>query len=186
MRNYAVYYGLSITDDLSDRLAVLGNPRLNLERIYHFSTDKNYSEITCSASGYGTVCPFKDRKEDLESDSRVTAKRHRAENDNCFLGNVAVLDSIISFAREKKIKVLFFTAPAYKSYTDLLDGNQLNRTISTMENLCKPNGNVYYYNFLKDDQLLRDDFFDADHLDDIGARKFTKQIDSLLKVVSNY
>jgi hypothetical protein len=45
----------------------------------------------------------------------------------------------------------------------------------------RENENVYYYNFLDDNDFVEDDFFDADHLNELGAMKFTKKVDSAIK-----
>ncbi len=179
MRNYSVYSDISITNDFSDNFAALGNPKINLVRLYNFYTNRNYSEITCSTSGFGTAYNYKDREKDLDSSSKIAAERHLATNDNCLQENITILDSIISFAKQKDIKLIYITCPAYDAYTNLLNSNQLTHVINCMNNLSRANSNIFYHNFLKDSLFSTNDFFDADHLNDSGAKKFTKRIDSL-------
>jgi hypothetical protein len=40
---------------------------------------------------------------------------------------------------------------------------------------------VEYYNYEKDSRFVSDDFYDADHLSDVGATKFTKILNEDLK-----
>ena len=46
----------------------------------------------------------------------------------------------------------------------------------------KYRGNVTYQNFLLDSSFSAIDFYDADHLDEIGAKKLTSKIDSLINL----
>ena len=179
MRDYSVYSDISITNDFSDNFAALGNPKINLVRLYSFYTNRNYSEITCSTSGFGTAYNYKDREKDLDSSSKIAAERHLATNDNCLQENISILDSIINFAKQKDIKLIYITCPAYDAYTNLLNSNQLTHVITCMNNYSRQNSNVSYHNFLKDSLFSTNDFFDADHLNDSGAKKFTTRIDSL-------
>jgi hypothetical protein len=41
-----------------------------------------------------------------------------------------------------------------------------------------------YYNFLNDPSFQAEDFYDADHLDEKGAKKFTLLLDSVIKTVT--
>jgi hypothetical protein len=50
-----------------------------------------------------------------------------------------------------------------------------------MLHIEKENENVYYYNFINDNDFLENDFFDADHLNELGAMKFTKKIDDVIR-----
>lgn len=180
MKNYGIYYDISFNNDVANHLEILSNPTLNIKRICNYYFDKTYTEITCSELGYGTTYLYKDRDKNLEDASKLAAKRHLAENYKYLDYNMAVLDSIIDFAKKNNIKVVFYSAPACKTYTSLLDKIQLNITIKSVTNLSRMNENVHYYNFLTDTSFSNDDFFDADHLNDIGAKKFSMKIDSLL------
>ena len=179
MRDYDVYSDISITNDFSNHFATLGNPKINLERFYNFYTNRNYSEITCSTSGFGTAYKYIHRERNLDSSSKIAAERHLATNDNCYQQNIATLNLIIGFAKKKNIKLIFITCPAYDAYTNLLDSKQLTNVITCMNNFSRVNTNVSYHNFLKDSLFSANDFFDADHLNDSGAKKFTIMIDSL-------
>ena len=78
----------------------------------------------------------------------------------------------------RHIKVFLFTPPAYFTYTNNLNQKQLNQTIATAEALKKVNDHVSYINFLNDSTFIKSDFYDADHLNDIGAKKLTETINA--------
>jgi hypothetical protein len=44
---------------------------------------------------------------------------------------------------------------------------------STIDSL-KQQYHIEYYDYLKDTRFVADDFWDGDHLSDVGAEKFTK------------
>jgi hypothetical protein len=78
------------------------------------------------------------------------------------------------------IKVLLYTSPAYKTYVQNLNKQHFNKTINVVEALRKAYSNVFYFNCLNNKEFFASDFYDADHLDNLGAQKFTREIDSLL------
>ena len=58
------------------------------------------------------------------------------------------------------------------------------RTISVMNKLENDYQIVVYTNLLTDDLLTAADFFDADHLNEIGAEKFTQKLTILSTALS--
>ena len=49
-----------------------------------------------------------------------------------------------------------------------------------LSSLITESSNTFYYNLLTDASFNEIDFYDADHLNKIGAKKLTQKIDSLL------
>jgi hypothetical protein len=101
-------------------------------------------------------------------------------DDNYFKYNLTVLKSIIEFADDKRVKLFLYTPPAYYSYTENLDSCQLKRAIHTLTEMAGQYDQIKYFNFLRDSSFSELDFFDADHLNEIGAKKLTSKIDSLI------
>jgi hypothetical protein len=62
----------------------------------------------------------------------------------------------------ERLLTLPITLPAFYTYRNRLDNNQLNATIEYIDYITKEN-NVYYYNFLNDAEFIEEDYFDADH-----------------------
>ncbi len=132
--------------------------------------------------GWGTVDRFGD-KQNLEVSARSEAEKQLAKNDDFLPTNITVLRSLAQFAYEKNIRVLFFTSPAYKAYVQQLDKNQLNKTINEAKAITNKYSNTYYFNLLSDSDFDSNDFYDADHLDEIGAKKLSLKLDSLIREV---
>lgn len=180
IKNYNLYYDINKSNDIKDNYEILnGKFDKNIIRIVKFY-GYNKSDITSNKFGWGTNNNSKNKR-DLVATGKMAAKRHTKKDEVFFNDNVAILNEIISIAKSKKIKVLFFTSPAYKTYVSQLEPNQLHKTITTASLLANSNANVKYYNFLNNKSFIAKDFYDADHLNEIGAKKFSIMMDSIIR-----
>lgn len=179
VKNYIIYYGLPVSAKFKYYSEVLSNKlMINLERLYLYYIRGN-SNITCSGSGWGLYFDSKNKK-DLIITGKTAANRHAVKTDKYFNENVISLRSILDFAKDKNIKVLLLTAPAYKTYVGNLNQVKLNKAIAELVNLDKEYNNVTYINMLQDASFKEMDFYDADHLNELGAKKLTVRIDSFI------
>jgi hypothetical protein len=182
VKDYNIYYGISTGNssyNYNYNSEMLTNKlRLNMARIksMYFNHDTN---VLCSKFGWGTEYTFNKRR-DLISSGKMAAKRHFFNDTIDFNENVRVLKNIASYALHHHIKVLLYTSPAYKTYVQSLDKQHFNKTINVVKALRKAYNNVFYFNCLNNKEFFASDFFDADHLDNLGAQKFTHEIDSLV------
>ncbi|MDR3335090.1 MAG: hypothetical protein LBT13_09450, partial [Treponema sp.] len=101
-----------------------------------------------------------------------------------FDSNKKTIQNIIDWCHARDIKLLFVTLPAYYTYRNRLDNNQLNETINYMINISDKNANVYYHNFFDDRDFIEADFYDADHFNEIGARKITEKINEIIMKIT--
>ena len=184
VKNYKIYYGIHLNHSggVLDNFEIL-NSKIDVDigrtSAYY---RKNIYTLTCSKFGWGTA--FKsENKQDLNLTGISAAKRHLAASAQYFNECVQNLKSIIEFAKARNIKVLIYTSPAYKTYVENLNRHQLEQTINAVTNTSKSYNNVTYFNLLTDTSFVASDFFDADHLDEIGAKKLTLKLDSLLNTI---
>lgn len=181
VKNYSIYYGIYRSKKLEDNFEIFnGKLSTKLSRIYDFIRQK--PSITCDSLGWGTAYQYSGAK-DLSTSGMEAALRHKRDNDyeKYFIENMETLKSIISFAKDKNIRVVFITYPAYKTYREYLDPNQLNTSINAITQLTLNNSNTYYYNLLDNEAFDKTDFFDADHLNENGTKKISLMVDSLIK-----
>ncbi|SMC96078.1 hypothetical protein [Pedobacter africanus] len=178
-KNYIIYYGIHLETEIADHMEVLSQFKNNLHKInnYYFQHDK---VITCSALGWGTGYTAK-TKNDLDETGKQAAIRHTSKDDRNFNENLQKLKTIIEFAERNKIDVFLITSPAYKTYTDRLNQVQLTRSLNAAKQLAVNYKNVHYFDLLEDPSFTKADFYDADHLNEKGAKKFTYKTDSLIK-----
>lgn len=179
IKNYNIYYGLNRSQNLVDNLEILnGKWSENIRRLLQFLI-QNKSVIGCNQFGWGKR-NSEDTK-DLITTARAAAQRHAKKDKSFFKENVAIVHEIIALAKAKNVEVIFYTSPAYKTYTSLLNKEQLQITIATTKKMVSLNSHVQYYNFLNDTSFTAMDFYDADHLNAIGAKKFSKKMDGIIK-----
>ncbi len=182
LKNYLIYYNIHTTNRIKDYSELLSHTlEINIERL-----DKYYfhgkDEISCSTLGFGLKHNSKDNK-DLIISGPETAKRHTYNDLSLYAENLQILSQIIEFAKERHIRVIVFTPPAFNTYVKNLDTNQLNITIKAMLGLDEKYNNCVYLNMLTNSTFTAIDFYDSDHLNEIGAKKFTIKMDG---VISKY
>lgn len=180
-KNYEIYYGINRGNIFQINMGLLDENVNTPLRLYQYYFKKR-SDISCSALGWGTKFNSKNNK-DLISTGEKAAKRHFAlfKGQN-FNENIADLKEMIRFASAAKIKIIFFTAPVYKSYVEKMEIDKMNNTINYLGALADSNPSTKYYNLLTDNSFNASDFYDANHVNEMGARKLSLKIDSLLNL----
>ena len=84
------------------------------------------------------------------------------------------LNRIVATCQQYNVLVVLVTTPIWHKYRELMDKGQLNTMYTSVEDIVSLHSNVVYYDFMADDRFSVDDFFDQDHLNGLGAEKFTK------------
>ena len=179
VKNYVIYYGINTSEQWIYHSEVLSSKAsVDLKRLFSYYVMGN-SCVKCSPLGWGTNYKSTE-KQDLYQTGKTAAHRHSGNMGEYYRRNVNVLKAIIAIAKSKGAKVIFYTPPGFKSYTEQLDRFQLEQTISTIKTLDDQYKHVDYYNLLTDSTFVADDFYDADHLNEIGAKKLTKLLDGII------
>jgi tRNA isopentenyl-2-thiomethyl-A-37 hydroxylase MiaE len=182
MRNYVLYYGIgSCSIEGISEVLKPGHP-LNIVRLLTYY--KNESPLTISKQGWGAT--YKSENSwNLEKTGQRAALRHTIHEDmsKIFNENITTLNLIAEWCKKRNIKLIILTTPAYKTYRDNLNKEQLNTMIETATQFAKKHTNCEYINLLDDSSFTAKDFYDADHLNEIGAErlsfKLAHYIDSL-------
>ena len=180
IKNYEIYYDIHLSDNLTYKSEILSNKLIvNDYRVYHHFI-KHDTNIACSILGWGLDDTTKSNS-DLTVSGITAAKRHTILNDEFFSRNVQILTKLIKAANAKNIRVILYTSPAYATYTKYASKNQMASTIDVAEHFSKKYPNVNYYNWFNDTSFVASDFYDADHFNEIGAKKFSLKLDCLIK-----
>ena len=177
IKNYVLYYGLENNYNFTDNFETLNNDvKLNLKKAvkYYFL---NKSFITSSKLGWGTNFNSKNKK---EFKGKYTSEKHTAKNYDLYDDNLNSLQKTILLCQKKKINILFITTPTHSSYFKNLNKIQLEKTSKTISVLVKNNSNCKYLNLLNSEKFTNEDFYDADHLNEIGAKKLSLLLDYLV------
>lgn len=141
---------------------------------------KEVNNITCDSLGYGTNYKMNFRSEEWWSTGMTACIRHTNSSMKYINENVQYIQNIIADCNKRGIKVILLTTPTHNSYYDLLEVSQLTEMERICDNLDKQCEHVVYLNWLKHSDFTEEDFFDADHLNEIGAEKLTRMLDDYI------
>jgi hypothetical protein len=181
IKNYSIYYDMHTSNNIADQTEVCNNNlKMASTRISNYYI-KHHSGITSSALGWGNDYNSKDKK-DIVLTGKSAALRQKTYNS--LTENIQSLQSIVSFARTKNIKLVFFTPPGYETYVQNLDNEKLHKAIRDAIEVTRLYPATTYVNMLNDTSFTKDDYYDADHLNEIGAGKLTLKIDSFIGTLS--
>lgn len=180
IKNYKIYYQLKIRNQFNDNFELL-NVRFieNCKRVFKYYI-LNKSEVAINDKGYGLSFNSKDNK-DLDTTGIQAAKRHFINDKKFFKKNQVDYVKTIELAKKKGIKVILVSFPTYKTYHQKLNKLQLQKTIEFGYYLKLKYNNVQYINLIESVYFEAKDFHDADHLNEIGAKKLTNFLDMFIK-----
>ncbi len=171
--NYTLYYDIQGSNTLSDHLEVTtSSGRNNAKKIFDYYV-LGKDNISCSEFGFG-LNYHSSIKRDLDKTGKDAAKRHTNASVENYYKNSNYLEKIISLAETKNVQVILFTPPVYKTYIDNMDKNQLLSMYYKIDELLEEYDHVKYVNYLDSGLFDNDDYYDADHLNEIGAKKLTE------------
>lgn len=137
------------------------------------------NHIGCDTLGYGLYYTLANRSDDWKQMGNGAAY-HTIKSTKNVTANKVRVDNIIDSCSNRGIRVILLTTPTYKTYFENIDTIQYNEMVDYCEEKAYANANVIYCNYLKSSMFTENDFFDADHIDDLGAVKMTKMLDSII------
>jgi hypothetical protein len=136
----------------------------------------------CSDLGFGTDFALKNKVKNAEVNTAISEVELHTRKDRQYLDyHLKYLIDIIQFCKKRSIKLVLITTPKSKFYYNLIDNTEQQKETYQIIEKLKNKYKLPYYNYLKDSRFVSDDFYDADHLSDVGAMKFTKILNEDLK-----
>ncbi len=144
--------------------------------------NKNGTLVDCDDNGYGNNY----KKINRISPDLVGKARAKSHEDGLldFTLSKSRIDEIIKECKKRNIKVLILSIPQSKAYTQNLNQEKLKLVFETCRQFELENkGDVQYLNLFCDTRFVDEDFYDSDHLNEVGAEKCSKIVDNFL--VSN-
>lgn len=181
VKNYVIYYHFT-SQSLTDFTEIFSNQFIvNLKRLASFYIKGN-SNIICNKLGWGTTYKS-ENAHDLSETGKTAALRHSKviKSEKCqldFNDNLTILNTIAKWCQANNVKLILFTPPAFETYRENLNSEQLSITVKSANSIASKYNNCVYYNFLSDTAFVAKDFFDADHLSEIGAKKLSNIINA--------
>jgi hypothetical protein len=129
--------------------------------------------------GWGTNFKKKDRIQPL----LVAKQRAYLQEDGLtdFTLNSNRIKDIIKKCKSKNIKVVIVSMPQTHLYSSYLNQNKLKSIFNTCQSFQDENANsVFYLNLFNDKRFNDEDFFDSDHLNEVGAEKCSKIVNQYI------
>ncbi|NHM06113.1 hypothetical protein G4D82_02670 [Flavobacterium sp. CYK-4] len=138
--------------------------------------------VDCDASGWGTNY----KKQNRTDPNKVAQERALVQEDGLmdFTLNKNRIQAIINRCKEEKLQILIVSMPQTQVY-----GRYLNpKKLLAIQKACfefqqKNLGTAYYLNLFNDARFSDDDFYDADHLNDVGATKCSRIVNENLSAM---
>jgi hypothetical protein len=93
-----------------------------------------------------------------------------------FKDNVSDLEFLVAQLRKKNIKPVIVTPPVFSTYYKFADTNKVKKNQDAISRICLKY-NLEHYDYFKDSRFVLEDFFDNDHLNFVGAEKFSRILD---------
>jgi hypothetical protein len=185
-KNYSIYYEIKNKKiPLRYHFEVSGfDLKTNIKRVISYL--KEGEKLFSSKYGWGTDF-HSEKAQDLQETAQSAVLRHTAKNlhsresEENLKDNKRIIESIIQICNKHNADILFLTPPVYETYRQLLNKEQLDTTIKTIDEITKECSHCTYINLISDSSFTAADFYDADHLSEIGAKKLSLFIDSLIE-----
>jgi len=119
--------------------------------------------------------------DEFKSHSQKKAETHSQRNSD-ESANIEYLKKIIEFCKENYFIPVLITPPFYETYSSYYPTEKINKFLNTTEGLAKRE-KIPYLNYSKDKNFINniDLFLNSDHLNYLGAKKFTSKVVSTLK-----
>jgi hypothetical protein len=177
---YHTRYGLKNIGGIQYNWEVTGvRLKENLKNIKKFWSTGKLNSST-DENGWGKNYSF-EKREDLELTGKKYAKFHTSNSSKDFFLNKNNLEGIVTLANEHKVKVILYTSPLHFHYRNHLSQEQWGKNMDLLMELSGSNNNVEFWDFSADQRFSDDDFFDADHLNNLGAEKFSKMLNEMIQ-----
>ncbi|GHV69766.1 hypothetical protein FACS1894199_18930 [Bacteroidia bacterium] len=187
---YILYYGIrNENDPIKSHSEILSNSfKTNILQILSYF--KGTNNIQQTKLGWGTMYCIQNTP-DLETTGKKAALRHTIDihspdNQKIFANNVAFLDSIIQICQRHSAKVFLLTTPHYKTYREHINEEQLSAMINKANEMANNHSNCIYMNLMEDSTFVSTDYYDADHLCEIGAKKLSLKLANDIKEQNLY
>jgi hypothetical protein len=178
VKNYNLYYDMNESKDFANHTEILsGKLRVNLLRLNSYYVSKVIG-TTSDKLGWGDKYKHESVPM-LKESAGLAVGRHTVKDYHLLKENISILTSMIEIAKSKNIKVILITSPVHKYYYTQVNPAQIARTISEATKL-RDKFDITYVNLFRDPSFKDTDFYDGDHMNELGAKKLTLKIDSVV------
>jgi len=191
------YYRFFDLENLHPEHYQLKNEVLSLTNFHYFfknfirfinpwNETKNYNEYGFPNSDIeGRFLRFQ-YGQDAIFNSYMNSKRifrHSDTDIEAYRQNIHIVDKIINLAEDHNINIFFYDTPLYTTYRACMIREKLNRRDTMIDNL--ETDGFHFLNFSSCNNFSVKEYKDDDHLNSLGARRFTKMMNDSINLLDN-
>ncbi len=182
-RYYKIYMDCDLYPDLSLYNLEISDWRTAKEKFTKFfsgDSDPGYDKY-----GWGNTYKLSEKKMDKWNDgteAEAAVKRHTIKNWEHVNHNDTLMKELAEFCRSHHVQLVLISTPCWHAFYDNLNDKQLTKTYELTHQFIKEY-NLPFFDYLKDPRFEADDFYDSNHLSDVGAIKFTKILEKDMRAV---
>ncbi len=180
-RNFFYYYFFNIPspdqkwcDIKNYSLIMLYEPNTALRYFVNLMLHRNLSDISMNDKGWLDVAPIKDNTNISDELGKKRVDFHNmCMHENTFNEIYNTVAGLVEELKSRDVKVVFVTTPVLSTYSKYVSNKIIDKNTETLLLLCRKYG-CSYLNYFTDARFTNDDFLDNDHLNAVGAAKFSK------------
>ena len=145
---------------------------------------KNETHRTVNDQGFSVLYTISDKPVEWDKGAYQASVHNdqiaRAIPEDIINENKQYVEEIIKKCAERNVKVILLNVPLYKSYRENLKTELRNYQKAFCEYFTDKYPNTLYYDFSDSPVFTEDDYYDFNHLNEMGSKKFTLMLDSLI------
>lgn len=173
-RYYKIYMDCDLYPDWSLYNLELSDRRTALGKLRKYLSGDN--ALGCDKNGWGNIYKLSEKdmaKWDDETLVETAVKMNTAGSWDYIETNYKQLKEIAEFCKSRNIRLVLVTPPCWTSYNEKCDSKQLDKMYELTYKF-RQEYDLTYLDYMRDPRFEADDFYDCNHLSDVGAIKFTK------------
>ncbi len=145
----------------------------------------NISHLTVNELGFGTNYTSINKSQDWdngvsEGERHNELMKNTPSTTDIYNQNVEYIKDISQKSKERGIKVILLGSPHYESYNNTINRRFIDERDNLCEMIANTFDNVHFINYSELNLFSPDEYFDAMHLNEKGAKRFTSIIDSIM------
>ena len=152
---YTLHFKLRTNKHLKYRSEMLSNRfNVNITRLFNYYILRK-DNVKCTRSGWNvTYSSSSKSNKTLMETGLINAKSYTAKSLQYFDEMASALRSIVDFGERHSFQVILFTPPAFETYRENLNQEQISKTIKTATIISQKYEYCDYYNMLDDSLLI--------------------------------
>lgn len=140
--------------------------------VFSGSAARTPTALECDSLGWGTAF----RSELCNPDDFLPERinEHLLTDSAAWLANKATLQEIAAECQHRNLQLVLLMTPVSEAYTRKASKSQLAEIRQMVISIKNSHPNVQVADYSQDPRFTKEDFFDSDHLNDRGAKKFSE------------